>query len=103
MEEKYIEMIIENTQSVKSAHHRIDSIEIEQKERTDLIVSVKEIATEMKHMREDMASISDRLAEVEKKPTKNWDNLKWLIVTRYCNSSIELFFSKNRIIERGDK
>ena len=44
MDEKYIQMIVENSQSCKSAHHRIDKIESDIGEIKELTIAVKEIA-----------------------------------------------------------
>ena len=61
------------------------------KENRELTIAVKEIATEMKHLREDQIDMNKRLKVIEEKPSKNWDNLKWLILTRNCNSSSGFF------------
>lgn len=102
MEEKYIQMIIEANQSAKSAHYRINKMEEEVSEIKELTIAVKEIAMETKANREDVNKINERLETIEQKPAKNWDNLKWLIITRNCSSSSGLFFSKIWIIERGE-
>lgn len=75
MEEKYIQMIVENTQSTRSAHHRLDRIETDIKEIKELTIAVKEIAMETKAMREDVNKIDNRLKEVEDKPAKNWETV----------------------------
>ena len=75
MEEKYIQMIVENTQSTRSAHHRLDKIETDIKEIKELTIAVKEIAMETKAMREDVNDMNDRLKEVENKPAKNWETI----------------------------
>ncbi|MCI9366298.1 MAG: hypothetical protein HFJ54_07255 [Clostridia bacterium] len=103
MDEKYIQMIIENKDSCKSAHHRIDKMENDIGEIKELTIAVKEIAMETKANREDVNKMNERLETIEQKPAKNWDNLKWLIITRNCNSSSGLFFSKIRLVERRDK
>ena len=54
-------------QSTKSAHHRIDGIE-------KLTESVHIIATETKAMREDVNDITSRVDEIEKRPTKRYEN-----------------------------
>lgn len=94
MEDKYMQMLIETHQSVKSAHHRIDKIEEDIGEIKELIIAVKEIAMETKANREDVNKINKRLETIEQKPAKNWDNLIKTIITRNCNSSSGLFFSK---------
>ena len=54
MDEKYMQMIIENNQSVKSAHHRLDKLEDDIGEIKELTIAVKEIAMETKATREDV-------------------------------------------------
>ena len=103
MDEKYMQMIIEAVQSVKSAHHRIDKMENDIGEIKELTIAVKEIAMETKANREDVNKMNERLETIEQKPAKNWENLIKTIVTRNCNSSFGLFFSKIRIVERRDK
>lgn len=61
-------------QSTKSAHHRIDNIE-------KLVESVHVLATETKAMREDMNELSERMAEVEKRPARQYDTFITAVVT----------------------
>lgn len=76
MDEKYIEMIIESNQSVKSAHHRIDKIEKDVSEIKELTIAVKEIAMETKATREDVNDMNSRLKTVENKPVKEYEETK---------------------------
>ncbi len=94
MEEKYIKIITENTESCKSAHKRLDTLEKNIDGINNLAVAVKEIAMETKATREDVNDMNSRLKDVENKPAKNWENLSKTILTRNCNSSSGLFFSK---------
>ena len=94
MDEKYIQMIVENQQSCKSAHHRIDNLENMVQTIQDLAISVKEIAMETKKNREDVNKIDSRLEEIEKKPAKRWDNLMTVIITRNCNSSSGFYYGQ---------
>jgi len=71
MEDRYMQMIIEATQSVKSAHHRIDRMEEDIGEIKELTIAVKEIAMETRANREDVNKISERLETIEQKPVKN--------------------------------
>ncbi len=75
MDEKYVQMIIENTQSCKSAHHRIDKLESDIGEIKELTIAVKEIAMETKATREDVNDMNNRLKTVEQKPANNWDKI----------------------------
>lgn len=76
MDEKYMQMIIENNQSVKSAHHRIDKMENDIGEIKELTVAVKEIAMETKATREDVNDMNSRLKTVEEKPLKDYEETK---------------------------
>lgn len=98
MEEKYIKIITENTESCKSAHKRLDKVEKNIEEIRNLTIAVKEIAMETKATREDVNDMNSRLKEVEEKPARNWDNLIKIIITRNSNSYSGLFFSKIRFI-----
>lgn len=75
MDEKYMQMIIENNQSVKSAHHRIDKMENDIGEIKELTIAVKEIAMETKANREDVNKMNERLENIEKKPANNWEKI----------------------------
>lgn len=46
------------------------------KENRELTIAVKEIATEMKYIREEQSNINERLKVIEEKPIKNWDKIK---------------------------
>lgn len=80
MEEKYIQMIVENTQSCKSAHHRLDKLEDDIGEIKELTIAVKEIAMETKATRVDVNDMNSRLKAVEEKPAKNWDKVITTII-----------------------
>lgn len=75
MDEKYMQMIIENNQSVKSAHHRLDKLENDIGEIKELTIAVKEIAMETKANREDVNKMNERLENIEKKPANNWNKI----------------------------
>lgn len=80
MDEKYIQMIIENKDSCKSAHHRLDKLENDIGEIKELTIAVKEIAMETKATREDVNDMNGRLKAVEEKPAKNWDKVTSTII-----------------------
>lgn len=80
MDEKYMQMIIEAIQSVKSAHHRIDKMDNDIGEIKELTIAVKEIAMETKANREDVNKMNERLETIEQKPAKNWDKVTTTII-----------------------
>lgn len=71
-----IERLVETEQRSKSNSKRIDEVEAEVKENRELTVAVKEIATEMKHMREEQNKMNERLKIIEEKPVKEYEETK---------------------------
>lgn len=74
--DNHIEELIEFKERCKSNTKRIDELEIEQKENRELIIAVKEIATEMKHLRDEQTSMNERLKVIEEKPMKDYEETK---------------------------
>lgn len=74
------ERLVQVEDRAKSNTRRLDELEQEVKENRELTVAVKEIATEMKHLREEQASMNDRLKIIEDKPSKNWDKIITTII-----------------------
>ena len=74
-------------QSVKSAHHRLDSIE-------KLTQSVSDMVVEVKHMREDLNNVHDEIEEVKSRPTKFYDKLLWAFVGAAASGIVSIFMSQ---------
>lgn len=83
-EKELIERLVETEQRSKSNTKRIDEVETEVKENRELTVAVKEIATEMKHLREEQTDMNNRLKIIEEKPVKEYEEtkskIKWQII-----------------------
>lgn len=73
---KVVERLVENEQRSKSNSKRLDSIENKVENIYDLTLSVREIATEMKAMREDQNKMNERLKIIEEKPAKEYEETK---------------------------
>ncbi len=73
---KVVERLVENEQRSKSNSKRLDSIENKVENIYDLTLSVREIATEMKAMREDQNKMNERLKIIEEKPIKDYEETK---------------------------
>lgn len=54
--------------SYKSEHKRLDRME-------GVVDSIQEIVVEIKHMREDLNKVTNKVTEIESKPQKRWDTL----------------------------
>jgi len=68
-------------EKIEVANHRIDDLEEETKGNRELIIAVKEIATEMKHIKEAQDDMNERLKSIEEKPSKNWDKIITAIIS----------------------
>lgn len=90
-----LERLVAVEERAKSNTKRLDEAERKIEDIHDLTYSIKELATETKRLREDVNKIDNRLNTLEEKPAKNWEDLMKTIITRNCNSSSWLFFSKN--------
>nr|DAO52225.1 MAG TPA: hemolysin [Caudoviricetes sp.] len=75
-ETEVVERLVENEQRSKSNSKRLDSIENKVENIYDLTLSVREIATEMKAMREDQNKMNERLKIIEEKPIKDYEDTK---------------------------
>ena len=75
MNKEEIEKLTETSDRSKSNTKRLDKLEDKVDCLYELTLSVKEIATEMKAMREDMNSMDDRIIAIETKPAKRWDGI----------------------------
>ena len=59
--------------SVKSAHKRLDDM-------NKLIESIRDVATEIKYLRDDVNKLSADIENVKNRPAKFWDKLVGAIV-----------------------
>lgn len=83
MEKEYIEKMIETEQRSKSNMKRLDEYDIKFKEVDskledihELTYSIKEIATEVKLMREDVNKLDTRVGNIEKEPAQDYKDTK---------------------------
>ena len=75
MTKEELQLLIKTHDRSKSNTIRLDKLESRVEDIYELTVSVKEIATEIKAMREDMNKIDNRLIAVESKPAKRWESV----------------------------
>lgn len=70
---------VEEREKINS--HRINNHEKEIKDISGILISIKEIALEIKYMRKDMIDIVGRLKELENVPKNRWNELIKTIIT----------------------
>ena len=79
--------------SIKSAHHRIDTLEGMSKSIKDLAVSTAQIAVETKALREDYAKADERIEKLEEKPIKRYETVITSILTAICGGIVGYLIS----------
>lgn len=94
MEKEYIERLVEIEQRSKSNTKRLDTVENKVEDIHSLTLAIKEIATEVKIMREDLNKIDKRLITLEDKPSKRMDLIWGYIVSAIIGGLIGYTFIK---------
>jgi predicted nucleic acid-binding Zn-ribbon protein len=62
-------------------NHRIDDLEAEVKQISELVASVKVLAVNIETMSKELSKQGERLEKIEEKPSKRWDSLITGIIT----------------------
>ena len=83
-----MERLVEAEQRGKSNQHRIDALERNQQAIQDMALSIRELATQMKQMKEDQAQISGRLAVIEQKPAKRLEGIVGAILSALAGALV---------------
>lgn len=82
MTETEVAVRLENhEQQIKSLKHRMDEQEEQGKTMNNLVVSVQELALNMKQMLEEQKSQGSRLSKLEDEPAKRWNTMTRTIFT----------------------
>lgn len=66
---------------IKSLKHRMDDQEEQTKTLNDLVISVKELALNMKNMIDEQQRQGSRLSKLENEPADNWHSAKRTVIT----------------------
>lgn len=62
-----------NAKEIEKLNEKVDNI-------TDLTIAVKEIATEVKIMREEMTKLTSRVDQIEREPAEDYKEIKKNVV-----------------------
>ena len=63
------------SESVKSAHHRLDTLEQEVRDIHALAAELRETNSDVKHLRDDVREIKADVKAAASRPVKQWDKL----------------------------
>ena len=79
--------------SIKSAHHRIDSLEKLADSVHKMAISTNQIATETKALREDYEKADERIEVLEHKPIRRYDAAITSFITALCSGIVGYLLS----------
>lgn len=94
MTKEELQLLQKTSDRSKSNTKRLDKLEMTINNIYDLTVSVKEIAMELKAMREDMNKIDNRVVAIETKPSKRWEGIVDKIIYTIIGIILAFIFSK---------
>lgn len=94
MTKEELQLLQKTSDRSKSNTKRLDKLEMTINNIYDLTVSVKEIAMELKAMREDMNKIDNRVVAIETKPSKRWEGIVDKIIYTIIGILISFIFLK---------
>lgn len=100
MENEYLTKLVEVDQRSKSNMKRLNEHGAKIEELSNVYVALTKVDDKVSNVENDVSEIKKDLKDIKEKPSKNWDNLKWMIVTRNCNFSSGFLFRKIWIIGR---
>lgn len=93
-ETKTTEELAIHDENIKSLKRRMDKVEEQSKAINDLAISVKELAINMNAMNEKQEEQGKRLAELESKPSKRWEQVVSIIITTIVGALLGFLLSK---------
>ena len=78
----------------KSNTHRLDEVEKKQEDLTDLITSVKVLATREERLETDVKEIKDDVKTLTDKPAKRWETVVTYVIAGIVAAVIGYIFGK---------
>ena len=81
-------------ENIKSLKHRMDKVEEQSQAINNLAMSVKELAINMNIMNERQEEQGKRLAELESKPAKRWEQVVGLGITTLVGALLGYLLSR---------
>lgn len=78
-----VERLSAGESSIKSAHHRIDSLEKIANSMHEISISTSQTVAEIKALREDFKRADERIDKLEEKPVKRYETLVTSLLTGF--------------------
>lgn len=79
--------------SIKSAHHRIDSLEKIANSMHEISISTSQTVAEIKALREDFKRADERIDKLEEKPVKRYETFVTACLTAVCGGVVGYLLS----------
>ena len=76
---------------IGSLKHRMDDVEEQGKAIQNLALSVKELAINMQNMLLEQQSMSSRLTELEKTPSRRWESVVTALIGAVVGAVVTMF------------
>lgn len=61
-------------------NHRIEQLETKVEQINDIVVSIKELSTNMSHMLKSQERMESDLATIKEKPANYWEKALWVVI-----------------------
>lgn len=87
------ERLTASESSIKSAHHRIDSLEKIANSVHEMSISTNQTVTEIKALREDFKRADERIDKLEEKPVKRYETVVTTLITALCSGVVGYMLS----------
>jgi F0F1-type ATP synthase assembly protein I len=91
---KITKELTNHDENIKSLKRRMDKVEEQSKAINNLAMSVKELAINMNTMNEKQEEQGKRLAELEAKPARRWEQIVSLIITTLVGALLGYLLSR---------
>ena len=78
----------------KSNKHRLDEVEKRQEDLTDLVTSVKVLATREERLEADVKEIKSDVKSITEKPAKRWETIVTYVIAGIVAAVIGYIFGK---------
>lgn len=79
------------SESVKSAHHRIDTLEEEVRDIHALAAALSETNSDLRHLREDVREIKADVKAAASRPARQWEKLIAALAAAVVGAMVTLF------------
>lgn len=94
MNEEQIRMLTEVDQRSRSNTHRIDQIQDKLEDYGEMVSTIKVLANEQGHIKDDVSSIKKTVTGLAEKPGKRWDELVKTAVGIVVGALLALAFTR---------